>query len=120
MRITFDKKADALSLIFREGRISKDVPISENVFAGYDRKGELIEVQILEASEMEQPWLSLEAAAKVIGKSTRTLLRWIEAGEISPPKVGRDYRFSPQLIQSLGARVAEPEARPRRRQAKRR
>ncbi|GEM_PF-790126 len=111
MRITFDKKADAISLIFREGRISKDVPISENVFAGYDRTGNLIEVQILEASEMEQPWLSLEAAAKVIGKSSRTLLRWIEAGEINPPKVGRDYRFSPQLIESLGTKVTEPEAR---------
>lgn len=120
MRITFDKKADAISLVFREGRISKDVPISENVFAGYDRKGELIEVQILEASEMEQPWLSLEAAAKVIGKSSRTLLRWIEAGEIKPPKVGRDYRFSPQLVESLGAKPAEPETPPRRRQAKRR
>ena len=72
MRITFDKKADAISLLFREGRISKDVPISENVFAGYDREGNLIEVQILEASEMEQPWISLEAAAKIVGKSART------------------------------------------------
>ncbi len=107
MRITFDKKADAISLLFREGRVSKDVPISENVFAGYDREGNLIEVQILEASEMEQPWLSLEAAAKVIGKSARTLLRWIEAGEIKPPKVGRDYRFSPQLVARLGAKPEE-------------
>jgi excisionase family DNA binding protein len=120
VRITFDKKADAISLIFREGRISKDVPISENVFAGYDRKGELIEVQILDASEIEQPWLSLEAAAKIIGKSTRTLLRWIEAGEINPPKVGREYRFSPQLLQSLGPKAEESENRPRRRQHKRR
>jgi excisionase family DNA binding protein len=119
MRISFDKKADAISLVFREGRISKDVPISKNVFAGYDREGELIEVQILEASEMEQPWLSLEAAAKVIGKSSRTILRWIEAGEIKPPKVGRDYRFSPTLVESLGAKQEESNVRPRR-QPKRR
>ncbi len=117
MKITYDKKADAMALVFRDARVSKDTKLGENVFAGFDRDGQLVEIQVLEASSIEQPWVTLEAAAKLLGKSTRTLLRWIEDGKIAPHKVGRDYRFSPAMVQQL---AGEPEPEVSRKRTKRR
>ena len=42
MKISDDKKADALSIELQEGRMSKDVEIAKNVFAGFDRDGNLL------------------------------------------------------------------------------
>ena len=88
MKISYDKKADALSIVLNEGRVSKDVEISENVFAGFDRSGQILEVQFLEISETGYPWFTLEAAAKYLDKSERTLLRWIKAGKLKSKKSG--------------------------------
>lgn len=101
MKITYDEKADAFAVIFKEGRIVKDVEVAKNIFAGFDRAGQIIEIQILEASVGDKPWLSLEAAAKYLNVSTRTLLRWIKAGKIKPKKVGREYRISPEILKKV-------------------
>jgi len=103
MKITYDKKADALTFVLSEGRISKDVEVSENIFAGYDRSGHILEVQFLEISKTGTPWLTLEAAAKYLNKSERTLLRWIKAGKIKTQKVGREYRISPKDLEKLAS-----------------
>ena len=101
MKITFDKKADALAIVFKDGRVSKDDEISKNIFAGFDRAGELIEIQILDISKADQPWFTVEAAAKYVNKSERTVLRWIESGKLKPKKVGREYRISPESLEKL-------------------
>lgn len=103
MKISYDKKADAFSIVLQEGRVSKDVEIAKNVFAGFDRDGTLLEIQLLEVSEMETPWFTLEAAAKYLNKSERTLLRWIRAGKIKPSKVGREYRLKPEDLKKLAS-----------------
>ena len=36
MKISFDKKADAFAIVFKEGRVSRDDEIAKNVFAGFD------------------------------------------------------------------------------------
>lgn len=101
MKISYDKEADALAIIVKKGRISKDVEIAENVFAGFDRSGQLIELQILEVSKNERPWLTLEAAAKYLDVSERTLLRWIKSGKLKPTKVGREYRIKPDDLKKI-------------------
>lgn len=101
MKITFDKKADALAIVFKEARISRDDEITPNVFAGFDRAGELVEIQILDISKAEQPWFTVEAAAKYLNKSERTILRWIGSGKLKPKKVGREYRIKPQDLEKL-------------------
>lgn len=101
MKIAFDKKADALAIVFKEDRISRDDEIATNVFAGFNRSGELVEIQILEISKAEQPWFTVEAAAKYLNKSERTILRWIEAGKLKPKKVGREYRVMPEDLEKL-------------------
>ena len=107
VKITYDRKADAIALVFGEGRVARDEKLSENAYAGYSREGKLLEIQVLHVSELENPWISLEAAAKILGKSARTVMRWIEAGKVNPPKVGRDYRFTAEMVQALAGE--EPE-----------
>jgi len=103
MKISYDKSADALAIVFKEGRISRDTGISKNVFAGFSRSGQLLEIQILDISSSDAPWFSVESAAKYLHKSERTVLRWIESGKIKPKKVGREYRILPEDLEKLGA-----------------
>ncbi len=103
MKISYDKVADAMSILFVDGRISRDQEIAPNVYAGFDRKGTLIEIQLLEVSKNEVPWFTLEAAAKYLDISERTLLRWIKAGKIKPSKVGREYRIKPSELKKVAA-----------------
>lgn len=102
MKISYDNKADAFALILKDGRISKDIEIAENVFAGFDREGGLVEIQILDISKNENPWLTLDAAAKYLDVSNRTLLRWIKSGKLKPMKVGREYRIKPSQLKKWG------------------
>jgi len=103
MKITYDKKADAMSIVFHEGKISRDMEVAPNVFAGFDRAGSLVEIQILEVSEAESPWFTLQAAAKHLAVSERTLLRWIKSGKLKPSKVGREYRIKPADLKKLAS-----------------
>lgn len=103
MKISYDKKADAFSLLLKDGRISRDVEIAKGIFAGFDRAGNLLEIQILEVSKMENPWMTLEAAAKYLDVSQRTLLRWIQSGKLKPKKVGKEYRIKPEELKKLAS-----------------
>jgi excisionase family DNA binding protein len=103
MKISYDRKADAFSLVLNDGRISKDVELAEGVFAGFDRRGNLIEIQILDVSKNNQPWFTLEAAARHLDVSERTLLRWIKSGKLSPLKVGRQYRIKPEDLKKIAS-----------------
>ncbi len=103
MKISYDKSSDALSIVFKKDRISKDIPLSKNVFAGLNRSGELVEIQILELSASEATWFTLEAAAKIIGKSERTLLRWIKSGQLKSKKHGKEYRIYPEELEKIAS-----------------
>ena len=103
MKISYDKEADAIAIILNEGRISKDVEVAENFYAGFDRSGKLIELQILDVSRQEVPWFTLEAAAKYLDISERTLLRWIKSGKMKPSKVGREYRIKPSDLKKVAS-----------------
>jgi excisionase family DNA binding protein len=103
MKITYDKKADAMAIVLNDSRISKDMEIAPNVFAGFDRSGKLVEVQFLDISHSEAPWFTLEAAAKYLDISERTLLRWIKSGKLQPSKVGREYRIKPNDLKKLAS-----------------
>ena len=101
MKISYDKAADAMAIVMMDGRISKDVEVAPNVYAGFDRAGHLLEIQILEVSSSEAPWFTLEAAAKYLDVSERTLLRWIKSGKLKPSKVGREYRIKPSDLKKI-------------------
>jgi len=90
-----------LAIIIEKGRISKDIEIAKNVFAGFDRTDRLIEIQLLNVSDHDAPWFTLEAAAKYLDVSKRTLLRWIKVRKLKPSKVGREYRIKPEELQKV-------------------
>jgi len=54
MIIMYDKKSDAMTIQFIDGKISKDVEIAQNVFAGYSLEGNLVEIQFMDISSMDE------------------------------------------------------------------
>lgn len=103
MKISYDKSADALTLIFKKDRIVEDRPISDDVFAGFSKSGELVEIQVLDISSSEKTFLTVDLVAKLLGKSERTILRWIEKGTLPAKKVGKEYHIDPEVVDELAS-----------------
>ena len=101
MNFTYDKKADAIAFVIKPGGVERDVEIAPNVFVGYAKDGTVTEIQILDVSQMENPWFNLQAAAAMLGISERTLQRRIEEGLIRPKKVGREYQLTVKDLEKL-------------------
>ena len=102
MNFSYDKKADAIALVIKTGeKIVRDVEIAPNVFVAYAKDNSVVEIQILEVSQMKNPWMNLQAAASLLGVSERTLQRRIEEGFIKPKKVGREYQLTPKDLEKL-------------------
>ena len=53
---------------------------------------------------MEERYLSLAEACEVLGKSERTLYRWIKSGKLKAYKPGRDYEIPESAIQEMRER----------------
>lgn len=51
MKATYDKTIDALYLYITNEKVFKSVPISERLIVDLDKKGNLIGVEMLEASQ---------------------------------------------------------------------
>lgn len=51
MEITYDSKADALNLTFREGKVSKTLEISPEINLDLDKTGRPLYLEIIGASE---------------------------------------------------------------------
>ncbi len=102
MNFSYDKKADAMALVIKtDEKIVRDVEIAPNVFVGYAKDNSVVEIQILDISQMQNPWVNLQAAAALLGVSERTLQRRIEEGFIKPKKVGREYQLTPKDLEKL-------------------
>lgn len=103
IKVDFDKDADALTLVLNSGKVTSDKQISENLFAGYNKEGGLVELQILELKDNSDVWITVEAAAKILDRSERTILRWIHSGKIRSKKVGREYRIRIDDIEEMAS-----------------
>jgi excisionase family DNA binding protein len=103
MKISYDKEADALCISLKAGRISKDIEISKNIFAGINSKGEVTQIQFLDLNASEKPWITVDALANLLHKSERTILRWIESSKIRAERVGKEYRINVEDIKDLVA-----------------
>lgn len=102
MNFSYDKKADAIAFVINPGgKVVRDVEIAPNVFVGYAKDGSVTEIQIVDVSQIDNPWFNLQAAAAVLGISERTLQRRIEEGIINPKKVGREYQITPMDLEKL-------------------
>ena len=50
MKITYDKLADAAYMTLRKGKVAKTVEMSESVIVDLDKKGHLLGIEMLDAS----------------------------------------------------------------------
>ena len=50
MKITYDKKSDAVYIYVSEAKVAKTIPVNENVIVDLDRAGKLVGVEVLSAS----------------------------------------------------------------------
>jgi len=53
---------------------------------------------------MEERYLSLAEAREILGKTDRTLYRWIKSGKLKAYKPGRDYEIPESAIQEMRER----------------
>ena len=51
MRISYDKKADALNVTLRSGRVAKTLTVGPEIYADIDKKGNTLSFEIIGASE---------------------------------------------------------------------
>ena len=52
MKITYDPDADAMTIRFNDARIRESDEITPNVIADFDENGEVVGIEILEASRL--------------------------------------------------------------------
>ena len=50
MKITYDKIADAAYMTLRKGKVARTVEMSESVIVDLDKKGHLLGIEMLDAS----------------------------------------------------------------------
>jgi uncharacterized protein YuzE len=51
MKITYDKKVDALNLVLKPGKVFKTLEVSPEVFLDVDKNGDPLYLEIIGASE---------------------------------------------------------------------
>ncbi len=51
MRVIFDPETDTPSLIFREDKIAESNDVKEGIIIDYSKDGEIVSIEILDASE---------------------------------------------------------------------
>jgi len=106
MHLTYDREADAVSIDLKPRAKRKTTrKVSPGVFVHTDRRGTVIEIEILAASSrysskelkaLDSPaeWLTLIEAANEAGLSPSTLRNQIKNGKLIADKKGHDWRVT--------------------------
>jgi len=64
MKITYDYTADALCILFKKSKVYLDKQISPKVFAGFDHKGDLLQIQIFEVRRRHKMFAMTKLSSK--------------------------------------------------------
>lgn len=51
MKITYDKKVDALNLVLRSGKVARTIEVASEIFLDLDKNGDPLYLEILGARE---------------------------------------------------------------------
>jgi len=62
MKVIYDKETDTMSIILRAGKIAESDEAREGLILDYDRRGKLLSLEILDASEQVHGTQSVEFA----------------------------------------------------------
>ena len=101
MRVTYDREADALSILMADGEVEQTKNIAPGVEVDFDLEGKVLAIEFLNASkkydidtsglEEPDPYYSLAAAAELYGLSATTLRHQIERKVLAGVKFGRNW-----------------------------
>ncbi len=101
MRVTYDREADALSILLADGEVEQTKNIAPGVEVDFDFEGKVLAIEFLNASkkydinvsglEEPDPYFSLAAAAELYGLSATTLRHQIEREVLPGVKFGRNW-----------------------------
>lgn len=106
MKIEYDENFDALAISFTEKpRSARTKKVAEGINLDFDTKGNLVVIEILDASRFASPArlrkfpsaredLSLAEAAEESGLAADTLRSLINKKRLPGKKVGRDWKVS--------------------------
>lgn len=50
MKYTYDPIADAINIVFKKGKVAKTEEVSIGVILDFDKKGEILSLEVLDAS----------------------------------------------------------------------
>ena len=101
MRITYDRKADVLSILLADAEVEETRNIAPGVEVDYDSGGRVLGIEFLRAGqkydlngmdlERPDPYYSLTAAGDLYGLSPTALRHQIARGVLKGVKFGRNW-----------------------------
>ena len=101
MKITYDRDADAMSIVLADAEVEETKSVAPGFFADYDADGRVIALEILNTTrkyefdltdiEPPNPYLSLSEAGEMFGISPTTLRCQITKGVLKGKKFGRNW-----------------------------
>jgi len=96
MKVSLDKAADAAYIKISSKKITKTRSISDSCNIDLDENDRIVGIELLFISQYADDfklWLDLASAAEYLNKSSPTIRRWIQEGELPYYKLGREYSF---------------------------
>ena len=101
MKVTYDRKADAMSIVLADADVEETKSVAPGFFADYDASGRIVALEILKASQKydlgdtelqpPNPYMSLSDAGRLYGLSPTTLRHQIARGVLKGKKFGRNW-----------------------------
>ena len=101
MKVTYDRNADAMSIVLADADVEETRSVAPGFFADYDADGRIVALEILKAAQKydfdqanikpPNPYLSLSQAGEMFGLSPTTLRHQIAKGVLKGKKFGRNW-----------------------------
>ena len=101
MKITYDRDADAMSIVLADAEVEETKSVAPGFFADYDADGRVIALEILrtaqkydfDLTDIQPPsrYMSLSDAGQLYGLSPTTLRHQIGRGVLKGKKFGRNW-----------------------------
>ena len=101
MKVTYDRDADAMSIVLADAEVEETKSFAPGFFADYDSDGRVVALEILKAGQKydlsktelqpPDPYMSLSDAGDMFGLSPTTLRHQIVKGVLKGKKFGRNW-----------------------------
>ncbi|MBI3462793.1 MAG: DUF2283 domain-containing protein [Planctomycetes bacterium] len=55
MKVIYEQETDTLSIILRDGRIAESDEVKQGLILDYDKSGQLLSIELLDAQQVNRP-----------------------------------------------------------------